>query len=108
MVADGVPHVVILLLHLASFGSILLLDLDGPEQILPDVLDVGGVSKGQNSVVFIHRNNSSDGLDVLLDDAASEWSVGLVASDTLPCHGVLFAAYFQRVEKSDLLFVGEG
>ena len=95
-------------MHLAAFGGVLLLDLDGPKQILPDVLNIGGVSEGQNGVVLVDRDDGSDGLHVLLDDVALEGSVGLVAADALPGHGVLLAAYLERVKKGDLLFVGEG
>ncbi len=84
------------------------MDLDCPKQILPDVLNIGGVSEGQNGVVLVDRDYGSDGLHVLLDDVALEGSVGLVAANALPGHGVLLAAHLERVKKGDLLFVGEG
>ena len=97
LVSDRVPHVVVLFLNLASFRSIFLLNLDGPEQILPDVLDIGGVPEGQNSVILIHGDDGSDGLNIFLDDSASEGLVGLIASNAGPGHGVLFTAHFQGI-----------
>jgi hypothetical protein len=105
--SNGVPHVVILFLNLASFRSILFLNLDGPEQILPNVLDIGGVPEGQNSVILINGDNRPDGLNIFLDDSASERLVGLIASNAGPGHGLLFTAHFQGIQKGDLLFVGQ-
>ncbi len=97
-----------MLLNLASSWSVFFLDLDGPEQILPDIFDVSGVSEGQNGVVFINRDDSSDGLNILLDNTTADWLVGLIASNAGPGHWVLLSAGFEGIEKGDLLLVGEG
>jgi hypothetical protein len=40
-------------LDLAASWSVFFLNLDGPKEIFPDVLDVSGVSEGNNGVILV-------------------------------------------------------
>ncbi len=68
-------------LDLAASWGVFLLNLDGPKEILPDVLEVSGVSEGKDGVILVDRDDGSDCLNVFLDNTASDWFVGLIASD---------------------------
>jgi hypothetical protein len=53
VVSDSGPHVVPDLLNLAALGSFLILSLENPEDILPEVLGVCGVSEGKDGVFVV-------------------------------------------------------
>lgn len=53
VVSDSGPHVVPDLLNLAALGSFLILSLENPEDVLPEVLGVGGVSEGKDGVFVV-------------------------------------------------------
>jgi hypothetical protein len=81
--------------------------LEGPEDILPDVLEVGSVSEGKDRVFLVHGEDALD-LDCLLFDYVGvDGFVGLIASHAGPGQGVLVSAHLQGVEDGDLLLVGD-
>jgi hypothetical protein len=106
--SDLIPHLVVGFLDFALRAGVLVFDLEGVQDVLPDVQKGVGVAEGEDGEFGVDAQDAFDVEDGLLDYVGVQGAVGVVADFAGPEGEVVVVADYQGVGEGHLVGVWEG